>query len=746
MTRVFRLFLAVAVLWAGSATLALAQAGGNPNNAVGLWGQDSVTGLPCIVAPASGPGSATCVVPTGGGGSGGGAVTVADGADVTQGAKADTACATDNGTCTVAALLKRANQRLTSAITAIGSPFQAGGSVGISGTLPGFTATPTFNLGTLNGASTAAKQPALGTSSAPSTDFISVQGDGVADGVYTSGTASSATTIVGPLALAGYAGAYFTVTGNASANTIIVSPSYDGSTYSNTGLTFFNTTSWAASTNTAATTQTSYFVPSGAAVSIKVNVLTYVGTSSTVVVKLARTAPPGFVNVSNTVATTINASGAWVSGTSNNTSDLQIGGYDGSVNRRLLTNTSGNLQIVGTGTAATPATDFLSTQADGVIDSLSVSGTATSATTIIGPQDTTGYQSVTFDILNTASNSTFVAEFSTDNVNWRTAYFTAGNGGGQNAPTQSTQSSNFYSVAVSAKWFRVRISSYASGTASVVANFRKAPLQAQAIQIGGVNVPSAGGDGGANASAGLQVYSRPQTFNGTTWDRQYSATAGNATTGTGVPAAGTLGKYNSTQPTYTDGQYGNQQLDSRGNLRTTIMGADGVTGVAVADWSADGRSSATNGVTTRTLQYGANGSTIDRLRTIQGADGTGLGITATAVAPQSNANGAIVSVVSTAAESSHIIKGAAANAYGCNWNTGATSGWFLLLNATTVPADGAVTPVKFYQVAANSTLGVDFTSGGVPIRLGTGAVWTFSSTGPFTLTKSATAVGSCEVQ
>jgi len=47
--------------------------------------------------------------------------------------------------------------------TALGSPFQAGGSIGntafgISGTLPAFAATPTFNLGTLNGAATAANQ------------------------------------------------------------------------------------------------------------------------------------------------------------------------------------------------------------------------------------------------------------------------------------------------------------------------------------------------------------------------------------------------------------------------------------------------------------------------------------------------------------------------------------------------------------------------------------------------------------
>lgn len=73
-------------------------------------------------------------LPTGAGGGsgsgGGGAVTVADGADVAQGTTTDAACATDNGTCTEIALIKRENQRLTSIITALGSPFQAGASIG----------------------------------------------------------------------------------------------------------------------------------------------------------------------------------------------------------------------------------------------------------------------------------------------------------------------------------------------------------------------------------------------------------------------------------------------------------------------------------------------------------------------------------------------------------------------------------------------------------------------------------------
>lgn len=61
------------------------------------------------------------------------------------------------------------NAELVTINTTLGSPFQAGGAIsntafGITGTLPAFTATPTFNLGTLNGASTAANQVTAQTS------------------------------------------------------------------------------------------------------------------------------------------------------------------------------------------------------------------------------------------------------------------------------------------------------------------------------------------------------------------------------------------------------------------------------------------------------------------------------------------------------------------------------------------------------------------------------------------------------
>lgn len=66
---------------------------------------------------------------TASGGGGGGAVTIADGADVTQGAIAD-AAATAGSTGTLSAKLRLMTTQLGTINTTLGSPFQAGGSIG----------------------------------------------------------------------------------------------------------------------------------------------------------------------------------------------------------------------------------------------------------------------------------------------------------------------------------------------------------------------------------------------------------------------------------------------------------------------------------------------------------------------------------------------------------------------------------------------------------------------------------------
>ncbi|MFA5898356.1 MAG: hypothetical protein WC829_04505 [Hyphomicrobium sp.] len=72
--------------------------------------------------------------------------------------------------------------------------------------------------------------------------------------------------------------------------------------------------------------------------------------------------------------------------------------------------------------------------------------------------------------------------------------------------------------------------------------------------------------------------------------------------------------------------------------------------------------------------------------------------------------------------------------YGANITTVATAGYLMLFDAIAAPADGTVTPVKVWIVAANSTLEVGYTTG---LAMAIGATLVFSSTGPFSKTVSA---------
>jgi len=69
------------------------------------------------------------------------------------------------------------------------------------------------------------------------------------------------------------------------------------------------------------------------------------------------------------------------------------------------------------------------------------------------------------------------------------------------------------------------------------------------------------------------------------------------------------------------------------------------------------------------------------------------------------------------------------------FNSGATAGWLMLHDLSAAPVNGAVTPRLVWQIPANTTLDRGFDP---PLRVVNGAVLTFSTTGPTTLTLSAT--------
>lgn len=160
-----------------------------------------------------------------------------------------------------------------------------------------------------------------------------------------------------------------------------------------------------------------------------------------------------------------------------------------------------------------------------------------------------------------------------------------------------------------------------------------------------------------------------------------AATPSQGVAGEGTPASGFPqqigGKFETTPVTLTDQQQGVLQQDAKGNLLTVI---------SPSALSADG----------------------------------------------------ITPITSTTVESSHILKASAGNFYGACVTTGAVAGFMMVFNLTSAPADGAVTPVEWIQLAANSTACLSYGSG-PPNAYATGITLVYSSTGPFTKTASATA-------
>lgn len=95
----------------------------------------------------------------------------------------------------------------------------------------------------------------------------------------------------------------------------------------------------------------------------------------------------------------------------------------------------------------------------------------------------------------------------------------------------------------------------------------------------------------------------------------------------------------------------------------------------------------------------------------------------------------------TATVSNVVLKSTAALLYGFQVTTGATAGIVFVFDNTALPSNGAVTAAmgvkKYYQLAANSTLGVSYSP---PLDMANGAVIGFSSGALLTLTASTTAV------
>jgi hypothetical protein len=158
--------------------------------------------------------------------------------------------------------------------------------------------------------------------------------------------------------------------------------------------------------------------------------------------------------------------------------------------------------------------------------------------------------------------------------------------------------------------------------------------------------------------------------------------------------------YNSTPPILTNDQGAALQGDNAGNLKTTIA---------------------------TELPAGTN--------TLGGV----------LVAPTASSSFAITPGASSALEAGHILKASAGNLYSLYGLSTDVDGYLMTFNATSIPADGAVTPIECIPVFSGSSATIDF-SGTLPDQYSTGIVAVFSTTGPFTKTASATAFFKWRVQ
>lgn len=189
-------------------------------------------------------------------------------------------------------------------------------------------------------------------------------------------------------------------------------------------------------------------------------------------------------------------------------------------------------------------------------------------------------------------------------------------------------------------------------------------------------------------------------------------------------------QYNSTQATFTNAQQGAVQGTSRGAIYVAT-GSDAFTATVNGSGTAG---TANAGVLT--IQGIASMTPVQVTLPTTPLIASGNGVIA---APTSVSTGATTRSSGTAAASSQVLKASAGNLYDLKVTIGATSGYLLLFDATSLPSNGAVTPVFCERVNSDGTAGGASFAWPMPFPFATGITAGFSTTGCFTLTASATA-------
>jgi hypothetical protein len=132
--------------------------------------------------------------------------------------------------------------------------------------------------------------------------------------------------------------------------------------------------------------------------------------------------------------------------------------------------------LLNNGTAVSASNPLPVAQTDG----LAVSGTATSAA-VLFTTSMLNYESITVQVTSAGSSCTIAYETSDDNTTWYSSGGTRVTNTGQNAPETTSTIVAFYQFPRKGLYFRARVSTYGSGTVSVVGTLSKVPVQQSLI-------------------------------------------------------------------------------------------------------------------------------------------------------------------------------------------------------------------------------------------------------------------------
>jgi hypothetical protein len=149
-------------------------------------------------------------------------------------------------------------------------------------------------------------------------------------------------------------------------------------------------------------------------------------------------------------------------------------------------------------------------------DGLAVSGTATSAA-VLFTTSMLNYESITVQVTSAGTSCTITYETSDDEVTWQSVSGLTVSNNGASANTLTSTTAIILQFPRKALFFRARVSTYGSGTVSVVGTLSKSPV----MQIGAIFIAGGAAADGSTASNPVAIGAEVRTSSKTS--------AGNAT-------------------------------------------------------------------------------------------------------------------------------------------------------------------------------------------------------------------------